>query len=291
MVQNVLEAKPWFIKSLCSSLYTRIRDKRSAKKGPLRVSKENLPQFAKVVSEWLPPLPSLDSVEQIENFARGICRALKDALKAVGKRRNKASGRAASWWTLDCKEAHLQYRSAASVAERNQYAKSFRATVAAAKREHWKRKVEAMKSSSDVFGLMRWAVPSQMKIPPPLMHEGRFVSNQAERAEILRDTLLARCQASDDLAPCSVLSVARIPWTEDLSDLEVRTCTISSSNTSPGADEISVELLAACWKDIGTHVTQLFRTCVRFGYRPSCFKLTEVVFLQKPGHDPSLPKG
>ncbi|KAI1004666.1 hypothetical protein K3495_g3552 [Podosphaera aphanis] len=257
---------------ICGSIFSH-NQQRSAKKGPLRVSKENLPQFAKVVSEWLPPLPSLDSVEQIENFAQGICRALKDALKAVGKRRNKASGRAAPWWTLDCKEAHLQYRSAASVAERNQYEKSLRATVAAAKREHWKRKVEAMKSSSDVFGLMRWAAPTQMKIPPPLMHEGRFIWDQAERAEILRDTLLARCQASDDLAPCSLSSVARIPWTEDLSDLEW------------------MELPAACWKDIGTHVTQLFRACVRFGYHPSCFKLAEVVFLQKPGRDPSLPKG
>ena len=77
----------------------------------------------------------------------------------------------------------------------------------------------------------------------------------------------------------------------DLSDLEVRTCTIGSGNTSPGADEISVELLTACWKDIGTHVTQLFLAYVRFGYHPSCFKLAEVMFLQKPGRDPSLPKG
>ncbi|KAI0996535.1 hypothetical protein K3495_g11648 [Podosphaera aphanis] len=81
---------------ICGSIFSH-NQQRSAKKGPLRVSKENLPQFAKVVSEWLPPLPSLDSVEQIENFAQGICRALKDALKAVGKRRNKASGRAAPW--------------------------------------------------------------------------------------------------------------------------------------------------------------------------------------------------
>ncbi|KAI1002861.1 hypothetical protein K3495_g5343 [Podosphaera aphanis] len=226
-----------------------------------------------------------------KNFAQGICRALKDALKVVGKRRNKASGRAAPWWTLDCKDAHLQYRSAASVAERNRYANSFRATVAVAKSEHRKRKVEAMKSSSDIFGLMRWATPRQIKIPPPLMHEGRFVLDQAERAEILRDTLLARCQASEDLAPCSLSSVARIPWTEDLTDIEVRTCTIGSGNTSTGADEISVELLAACWKDIGTHVKQLFRACVRFRYHPSCFKLAEVVFFQKSGPDPSLPKG
>ncbi|KAI0994968.1 hypothetical protein K3495_g13212 [Podosphaera aphanis] len=148
-----------------------------------------------------------------------------------------------------------------------------------------------MKSSSDVFGLMRWATPRQMKIPPPLMHEGRFVLDQAERAEILRDTLLARCQASEDLAPCPLSSVARRPWTEELTDIEVRTCIIGSGNTSPGADEISVELLAACWKDIGTHVTQLLRACVRFGYHPSCFKLAELVFLQKSGPDPSLSKG
>ncbi|KAI0993628.1 hypothetical protein K3495_g14556, partial [Podosphaera aphanis] len=77
----------------------------------------------------------------------------------------------------------------------------------------------------------------------------------------------------------------------NITELEVRTCTIGSGNTSPGADEISVDLLTACWESIERHVTQLFRACLRLGHHPSCFKLAEVVFLPKPGRDPSSIKG
>lgn len=51
------------------------------------------------------------------------------------------------------------------------------------------------------------------------------------------------------------------------------------------ADEISVELLTALWETIIPYVVQLFRACIRLEIYPSCFKLTEVVFLQKRGRE------
>ncbi|KAI0994897.1 hypothetical protein K3495_g13283 [Podosphaera aphanis] len=138
---------------------------------------------------------------------------------------------------------------------------------------------------------MRWASPCHEKIPPPLLHEGRLVSDQEERASILRDNLLARHQASDDLPPTILTGETKIPWTEELSEIEVRKCTIGSGNTSAGADGISVELLSACWDSIGTHITQLFHACIRLGYHPSCFKLAEIVLLPKPGRDLTSVKG
>ena len=63
------------------------------------------------------------------------------------------------------------------------------------------------------------------------------------------------------------------------------------SNTCPEADGISVALLTACWDSIGIHVTNLFRACIHHGHHPTCFKLAEVVFLPKPGRDPTLIKG
>ena len=71
----------------------------------------------------------------------------------------------------------------------------------------------------------------------------------------------------------------------------MRACTVGSGNTSPGADGISVELLAACWNTLGLRATHLFRACLRLGYHPACFKLAEVVFLPKNGRDPSSVKG
>ncbi|KAI1006775.1 hypothetical protein K3495_g1438 [Podosphaera aphanis] len=240
-------------------------------RGPLKVPRDKLPQYANSVSQWIPPLSVLDT-EDVERFAQRICLALTDALKAVGRRPNKAAGRSAPWWTSECKHAKSEYRAATTETERISRAKYLRATVASEKKEYWKRQVESICSLSDTF-------------------KGRLVSDQEERASILRDNLLARNQASDDLPPTILTGETKIPWTDELSEIEVRKCTIGSGNNSPGADGISVELLSACWDSIGTHITQLFHACIRLGYHPSCFKLAEIVLLPKPGRDLTSVKG
>ena len=75
----------------------------------IHVSKANLPKFAQAVSRWIPPLTSLSTIEETEEFAQNICWALENALKAVGKRASMKSGRSAPWWTQECKLAHLEY--------------------------------------------------------------------------------------------------------------------------------------------------------------------------------------
>lgn len=226
----------------------------------------------------------------MEEFAEDICGILKDAVKAVGIRGNRAKGRLAPWWTKECKAACLAYRAAVVDDERITSAKAYRATVASAKREYWKIQVESMKSSFEIFKLVRWAHPRQAMIPPPILHEGNFVSDQAERAKTLRDCLLSRHSATDDLDPCLLPGKNEIPWTDEIAETEVRPCTIGSGNTCPGSDGISVELLTVCWESISTSVTKLFRACLRLGHYPSCFKLAEVLFLSKTGLDPSSVK-
>lgn len=90
---------------------------------------------------------------------------------------------------------------------------------------------------------------------------------------------------------CELLGKAWIPWKEEVTKCEVRACTISHRNTCPGADKITVELLAACWNSIEAHVTNLFRACILLRYHTKCLKLAEMVFLAKAGRDPALAKG
>ncbi|KAI0991816.1 hypothetical protein K3495_g16371, partial [Podosphaera aphanis] len=183
-----------------------------APNGRYKVSKEKLPQFAHVVSQWIPPISPLNTVESVDKFAEDLCKALSDALKAVGKRSNKVLGRSAPWWTSDCKAAKLEYRGAATEEERITSAKFLRNTVASAKREYWKKQVESISSLKDTYKIMRWATPRHDRTPPPLLYEGRLISDQFERAEILRDNLLARYHASDDLPFSSLVGDGRIPW-------------------------------------------------------------------------------
>lgn len=142
-----------------------------------------------------------------------------------------------------------------------------------------------MSSSSDFFKIMKWASPRHSKIPPPLLHEGRFVSSQAERAKILLGSLLARFQAPDDIPACTTSGETRIPWLEELTEAEIRKCTIGCGNTSSGADGISTGLISVCWDSIGPLITHIFRACLRLAHHTSCFKLAEVIFLPKKRRD------
>ncbi|KAI0996528.1 hypothetical protein K3495_g11653 [Podosphaera aphanis] len=257
----------------------------------IRVRRENLPRYALAIAQWVHPPPQLDSIEKVEAYAEDLCFHLSNAIKATGTRSKKGSGKSAPWWTSECKAAHVEYRNATSASQRAGCAKKLRATINDAKKEHLTRKIESMTSSTDIFKLMQCSNPRQSDIPPPLNHNGQLIADQKERATILRDALLARHEASDDLPFCTGTSDDRIPWNNDLSEEEVRTCTIGCGNTAPGADGISVELLTACWKTIGPFVTQLFQACIQLGTHPSCFKLAEVVLLQKANRDPTTVKG
>lgn len=58
---------------------------------------------------------------------------------------------------------------------------------------------------------------------------------------------------------------------------------ISTGNTSPGSDNITVRLLQAAWPVIGGVVRQLFEGCVTVGHHPRASKEAEVVMIMKPG--------
>ncbi|KHJ32882.1 putative eka-like protein [Erysiphe necator] len=95
------------------------RQKEANKKGPLNVSDDQLPHFAKVVSQWLPSHTSLISIDEIEKATEEICRVIKEAIKAVGRHKNRGKGRSGLWWTSEYKAAYLQYHNAVTKSERS----------------------------------------------------------------------------------------------------------------------------------------------------------------------------
>lgn len=259
--------------------------------GKIKVPRKNLPRYAHAISQWTRPPPELDSIEKVENYAQDLCFHLSNAIKATGTRPKKGKGKAATWWTPKCKSVHSEYRATTAYPARASKAKELRSTIKEAKKEYMTRKIEAMTTPADVYKFMQTPSSSRASCPPPLFHDGRLVTDPAERATILRDALLARHEASDDLPPCTTQSNNRIPWNVEVTPEEVRACTIGSGNTAPGADGVSVELLITCWNTIGPYVTELFRACIRLGIHPTCFKLAEVVLIQKPNRDPTTVKG
>lgn len=167
----------------------------------IRVPKKNLPNFGRAVAKWVHPAIDLSTTEKVNEYTQEICFHLSEAIKAIGTRARKESSKSAPWWTPMCKSAHAEYRAATTPTQRATCAKELRVTVTAAKKEYQTSQVEAMTSPSDIFKLMRLVNHRQAKAPPPLIHNGKFITDPLERATILRDALLARHQQSDDLLP------------------------------------------------------------------------------------------
>ncbi|KAI1007908.1 hypothetical protein K3495_g328 [Podosphaera aphanis] len=141
----------------------------------IRVTRGNLPRFSRVISQWASAPLTLGSPEIVETYAQDLCTHLSNAIKATETRRAV-------------------------------FAETLLTTIAAAKKEYQTSQVEAMTTPAAIFKLMREANPRQASPPPLLIHEGALVTEPAERATILRDALLARYLATDDLTPCDVPS-------------------------------------------------------------------------------------
>ncbi|KAI0999448.1 hypothetical protein K3495_g8750 [Podosphaera aphanis] len=143
----------------------------------LRVPKENLPSYVQATSQWIHPPPPLNSSDDVEKYTEELCFHLTNAIKATGTRPKKGKGKAAAWWTPRCKAVHAEYRAATDSAERRITGKNLRTIITAAKKEHKTRKIEGMTTLADVFKLIQTFSPRQASVPPPLMYEGRLVTN------------------------------------------------------------------------------------------------------------------
>lgn len=258
----------------------------------IRVSDANLKEFNQCVSQWTKSGP-LESVVNIENFTNDLLQALGDALKIAGKVPAIESGRTGPWWTDECRTEWQEYKAARDNPDLAKEArKSFRAVVRKAKREYWKRQVDAVTTDAQVFKLMRWAKPRPAAEPPPLqIDENRWLSDPRERASALRDILLARFSGENDISIWENGQEERIPWDTELSLDDMTSATVSVNNTAPGADKITVRLLKACWSHPGPLVKDLYQACLKIGYFPTAFRVAKVVLLPNPGRNLSTAKG
>ncbi|KAI0992128.1 hypothetical protein K3495_g16058, partial [Podosphaera aphanis] len=115
-----------------------------------------------------------------------------------------------------------------------------------------------------------------------------------EKAEALREEILGRFDASDDLEEDPLENwegSGHLPWDTTISMEEVERNTIGVSSTSPGTDNVTVRLLKACWSQLKKVIHALFNRCLALSHIPACWKLAEVAMLPKVGKkDKSSPR-
>ncbi|KAF7575738.1 hypothetical protein PtrCC142_011946 [Pyrenophora tritici-repentis] len=114
---------------------------------------------------------------------------------------NREKGHSAPWWTEDCRVAYKRH-----IQEKSDYGQSpseatraFLATVRKAKRTYWQQRIDGCNNDKDLYKLVGWHKLSFDQRDTPLVIEGRTITAPLEKAEALREAILDRFSAEDDL--------------------------------------------------------------------------------------------
>jgi hypothetical protein len=110
------------------------------------------------------------------------------------------------------------------------------------------------------------------------------ISDPPEKAEALREEVLNRYTAEDDLRHYpDQETTATLPWSTHISLEEAERNKIGVSSTSPGTDPSTVRPLRACWAQVGELVRRILQRCLELNYFPAQWKLAEVAMIPKTG--------
>ena len=124
--------------------------------------------------------------------------AVKYAIQKAGKPDRK-TGRAAPWWTAECKAAYQAYKHA-----KQHYltgsllieeTRDFKTIVRQAKRQYWRHVIDNARDDKDLFKVIAWHKLTPEFQETPLIVNGTTISDPLEKAEALREEVLNRYTA------------------------------------------------------------------------------------------------
>ncbi|EJP61622.1 reverse transcriptase, RNaseH [Beauveria bassiana ARSEF 2860] len=255
----------------------------------------NIDQAAAVVEEYLTTgslhyTPLLDSHENIERTTSSLTDIIETAIRTCGHRQNNHKAGKNPWWNEECANTLLDFRvlwrtTENPTGEETQRARiCFKRIVRRVKRDFWRGIIASITSPDDVYKVTRWLKPRQRISPPPIRVGEQIFSTNKDKARALGRAKLARRTASDDIVdPWSipVTPETSIPFDQKISYEETRFGLLSTGNTSPGADGITVHMLQKLWPIVGHLVTDIYNACLQHGYCPRAWRTAEVVMIPK----------
>jgi hypothetical protein len=253
-----------------------------------RVPEASLPRFAGLVeigAQGIPDPLSAQDATQLDKCVTLLTETVQHSVQAAGKLDRK-EGRAAPWWTKECKTAYQAYKHArqlcsGSLQEERQ---AFKTAVRQAKRQYWRHVINNAKDDKDLFKIIAWHKLTPENQETPLIINNRTISDPLEKAEALREEVLNRYTADDDLRRCpDQEAAATLPWSTYITLEEAERNTVGVSSTSPGTDRSTVRLLRACWAHVGELIRRIFQRCLELNHFPAQWKLAEVAMIPKTG--------
>lgn len=228
----------------------------------------------------------ITSADEANDFAEKLSKVLVAAIDGAG-RAPRSQGRAAAWWTKECKTAWNDYIAARHCSDLLTFEKkTFLTTVRNAKRQFWRRIIDDAKDDTALYKVIGWHKLAPRLKAPPLVIGDRVIEDTLEKAEALKDEILSRFSAQDDIAELRLedyKGITLLPWDQTVSLEEVERCTIGVSSTSPGTDKVTVRLLKACWNRVKDTLLGLFNRCLALDCFPDTWKYAEVAMIPKVG--------
>jgi ribonuclease HI len=254
-----------------------------------RVPGASLPKFTGLmeigVQSILDPLAAQDAA-QLDNCVTLLTETVQHSVQTAGKPDRK-EGRAAPWWTKECKAAYQAYKRARQLCSGSpplEETRAFKTTVRQAKRQYWRHVIDNAKDDKDLFKVIAWHKLTPENQDTPLIVNDIIISDPLEKAEALREEVLNRYTAEDDLGHyLNQEDTANLPWSTHISLEEAERNTIGVTSTSPGTDRSTVRLLRACWAQVGELIRRIFQRCLELNYFPAQWKLAEVAMIPKVG--------
>ncbi|KAF4332063.1 reverse transcriptase, partial [Fusarium beomiforme] len=222
--------------------------------GKVRViTEDELKRFIEIVELGATRIPLVDSIPaELDELASTLVNLLTSAAKAAGRPTRKGA-RTAPWWTKECAGAAASFRAIrrlyplgfnqdVQIAKRD-----FHRVIRRAKRLYWRNLINSFTDSSAIFKAVRWLKSPGPFQPPPLQVGDVVYETQLDKANALRRAILERRTADDDIEnPWIPVSFPRsIPFLLEISLEEAQYATLYTGNTSPGSDNITVDLLKA----------------------------------------------
>jgi hypothetical protein len=210
---------------------------------------------------------------------------VQHSVQTAGKL-NRKEGRAAPWWTKECKTAYQAYKRARQPCSGRsllEETRAFKTIVRQAKRQYWRHVIDNAKDDKDLFKVIAWHKLTPENQDTPLTVNGTTISDPLGKAEALRREALNRYTADDLSHYPDQETAAPLPWSTHISLEKSERNTIGVSSTSPGTDRSTVRLLRAYWAYIGELIRRIFQRCLELNHFPAQWKLAEVAMIPKVG--------
>lgn len=263
-----------------------------------RVKDDDMHTFIGLVSTGIDQLPdpsAINNTDEIDRAAEAFAQMWEGCLKVAGTP-TRASPRAAPWWTDECKEAWKIWKRSEhpGLIRRGQERwteerREFLRTVRAAKREYWRKILAEAKDGPELYRIIAWHKLGTTLKSPPLVVEGREITDTLEKVEALEGLILKRYTDEDDIDgdPLDGWSpdelTPGLEWNPTATLEEVEKHTIGVSSTTAGVDGTTVRLMSWCWSSIKHWVHSFAVKCLVLAHIPAPWKNAEVSMIPKVG--------